>query len=210
MNITKITNEYIDNHPSVRDCIGKKMINYSALARTITKETKLSKDNFDAIVIACRRYAEKAVRTEAQEEQIMRVLKSSKLEVKTKIAVAILSKSANPENLLKLEREAKKSAENFHLIEGTKSITVLLPQEFLEKVKKLFRHSIINIHTNLVEVIVKSPEEIEFTQGFTAYLCSLLNEHNINIVELSSCWTDTLIVIEEKDLSNALKVLSMK
>jgi len=209
MNITKITNEYIDNHPSTRDCIRKRLINYSALARSIIKNAKLSRDNFDAIVIACRRYAEKS-KDEIQEEQIVNLLKSSKLEVKTKIAVAILNKTANAENLLRLEHEAKKSAENFHLIEGTKSITVLLPQEFLEKVKKLFGHSIINIHPDLVEIIVKSPKEIEFTQGFTAYLCSLLNENNINIVELSSCWTDTLIVIEEKDLSSALKVLSVK
>lgn len=210
MNITKITNEYINNHPSIRDCIKKKAINYSALARIILKEAKLTKENFDAIVIACRRYAEKESRLDIQEEQIIRILKSSKLEVKTKIAVAILYKTANTEKLLSLEREAKKSAENFHLIEGTNSITILLPQELLGKLKKLFKYSILKIHPELVELIVKSPKEIEFTHGLVAYLSSLLAEHNINIVELASCWTDTIIVIEEEDLSNALKVLSIK
>jgi len=35
MNIAKVTKSYIKKHPSIKDCIYKGVVNYSALAREI-------------------------------------------------------------------------------------------------------------------------------------------------------------------------------
>jgi len=59
-NITKLTEQYIAEHPSVKDCLKKGLINYSSLTRKLCKDLNLDlKKNFDAILIACRRYHRK-------------------------------------------------------------------------------------------------------------------------------------------------------
>ena len=49
VNITKITENYINKHPSVKDCVKNKLINYSSLTRQIAKNENIDlKKNFDA------------------------------------------------------------------------------------------------------------------------------------------------------------------
>ena len=110
-------------------------------------------------------------------------------------------------NLLDLEKEAKKALETFHIIEGATAITIITSSDFGKKVNKIFINKIIKENVNLVEVILKSPKQIETTSGVVSYLYSLLGENNINIYETLSCWTDTIFLIEEKDLSKVMEFL---
>ena len=56
-NITKLTEHYISEHPSIKDALKKGLINYSKLTRQIAEDMDIElKKNFDAILIACRRY----------------------------------------------------------------------------------------------------------------------------------------------------------
>ena len=52
-----------------------------------------------------------------------------------------------------------------------------------------------------------SAKQIETTSGVISYLYSLLGENNINILETLSCWTDTIFLVEEKDLSRVMEFL---
>ena len=110
-------------------------------------------------------------------------------------------------NLLDIEKEAKKILETFHIIEGATAITVITSNELAKKVKQVFRNKIIKENTNLVEVILKSPKQIETTAGIVSYIYSLLGENGINIIETLSCWTDTIFLVEEKDLSRIMEFL---
>ncbi|MDO8428317.1 MAG: hypothetical protein Q7S92_03830, partial [Candidatus Diapherotrites archaeon] len=60
---------------------------------------------------------------------------------------------------------------------------------------------------NLVEISLQSPENIQEVPGIVAYLYSLFAEHNLNILETMSFWTDTIFVIRENDLTQALNVI---
>ena len=208
VNITKLTEAYIAEHPFVKDCLKKGLINYSSLTRQICIDLDLNpKKNFDAVLIACRRYYNK-IKTEATtEKKILDILKNSKIEVKNKINSFVLEKDIVISNLLDLEREAKKSFETFHIIEGANAITIITSNDFGKKVKKVFMNKIIKEKTNLVEVILKSPKQIDTTSGVIAYIYSLLGENSINIYETLSCWTDTIFLIEEKDLSKVMEFL---
>ncbi len=207
MNITKITEQYVAEHPFVKDCLKKGLINYSSLTRQICLDLNLDKKNFDAVLIACRRFYKK-IKTEATiEKNITEILKNSKIEVKNKITSLVLEKDIIVPNLLGLEQEAKKILETFHIIEGTTSIVIITSNEFAKKVKKVFRNKIIKENTNLAEVILKSPKKIETTSGVISYIYSLLGENNINIFETLSCWTDTIFLVEEKDLSRVMEFL---
>ena len=208
VNITNLTEEYISEHPYVKDCLKKGLINYSSLTRQICSDVNLNlKKNFDAVLIACRRYFRK-IRSEATtEKKIIDILKNSKIEVKNKINSIILEKNIVFANLLELEKEAKKFLETFHIIEGTASITIITTDDFSKKAKQVFRNKIIKEYTNLVEVILKSPREIVTTAGVISYIYSLLGENDINVVDTLSSWTDTIFLVEEKDLSRVMEFL---
>jgi hypothetical protein len=208
VNITKLTEDYISEHPFVKDCLKKGLINYSSLTRQICLDLKLNvKKNFDAVLIACRRFYRK-IKTEAtMEKGILAILKNSKVEVKNKISAIVLEKDIVFSNLLDIEKEAKKFLETFHIIEGTTTITVITSSDFGKKVKQIFRNKVIKENTNLVEVILKSPKQIETTSGVISYIYSLLGENNINVFETLSCWTDTIFLVEEKDLSKVMEFL---
>ena len=207
-NITKLTESYIAEHPFVKDCLKKGLINYSSLTRQICQDLSLdAKKNFDAILIACRRFYNKIKKEPTVEKRILEILRKSKIEVKNKINSIVLEKDIVFSNLLDIEKEAKKSLETFHVVEGATAITIITSDEFAIRVKQAFRNKIIRENKNLVEVILKSPKEIETTSGVISYLYSLLGENGINVYETLSCWTETIFLVEEKDLSRIMELL---
>ena len=207
-NITKLTENYIMQHPSVKDCVKNGLINYSSLSRQILSELGLNpKKNFDAILIACRRTKSKLRKEEELEKKILKILKESKIEIKNKIIAVVVEKDIYFETLINLEKEMRKRKEVFRVIEGASAITIITSEDFLESIKKNFKNKIILENKNLAEITIKSPEEMETTPGAFAYLCSLFGENNINIVETLSCWTDTIFLVDEKDTGKVMGLL---
>lgn len=207
-NITKLTEGYIAEHPFVKDCLKKGLINYSSLTRQICLDLNLdAKKSFDAVLIACRRFYNKIKSEATAEKKILEILKNSKIEVRNKINAIVLEKGIFFPNLLEIEKEAKKSNETFHIVEAATAITIITSDDFAKKIKQIFRNKILKENENLVEVVLKSPKELETTAGVISYLYSLLGENRINIVETLSCWTDTIFLVEEKDLSRVMELL---
>lgn len=208
MNIQKLTEEYIKEHPSIKDNLAKDLINYSKLSRKIAKDKGLEiKKNFDAILIAIRRYFEKIESEGWAEDKIIGILKKSRIEIKNKIVVVVLEKEIFVDNLLSLEKEIKKKDMTFDMVEGASSITIITSQEFLDKIQKSFKNNIIKIIEDLIEITIRSPREIETTYGVIPHLYSLFGERGINIHETMSCWTDTILVIKEEDVGKAMEIL---
>ena len=207
-NITNLTESYILEHPSIKDCLKSGLINYSSLSRQIASELNLDiKRNFDAILIACRRFKRKLKKEQIHENSILKILKESKIEIKNKIIAIVLEKDIFFENLINLEKEIKKRKEIFRIIEGISAITIITSEDFLNLIKKYFKNKIISENRNLAEITIKSPKEIETTPGTYAYLCSLFGEKNINIVETLSCWTDTIFLVREEEVGKAMSLL---
>jgi len=207
-NITKITEDYIAQHPLIKECVKKGLINYSSLTRLICSDLGLDvKSNFDAILIACRRYYSKIKKEPSAEKKILEILQQSKIEVKNKISAIVLEKGVVMNNLFAIQKEAKKLDATFQIVEGASAITVIASDEFAVNVKQAFKNKIIKENSSLVEVILKSPKLIETTAGVTSYLYSLLGDRNVNIYETLSCWTDTIFLIDEKDIGIVMQIL---
>ncbi len=205
LNITKETEQYIKEHPSIKDCLKKGLINYSALARQICSERKIK--NFDAVLVAERRLFSKLKKERAVEKEIIDLLRRSKVDVKSKMVVAVVDKNVFFDNLIDLQKNIKKYEEDVHIVQGVSTMTIITTRDFLSEIKELFRRNLIKLDTDLVEIIVRSPKEIEGIAGVISYLYSLLSDNNINVIESMSSWTDTIFVIDEKDLLKALNVL---
>ncbi len=206
---TELTEQYIAEHPSIKDCLIKGVLNYSKLSRKIAKDLNIqNKTSMEAILIACRRYEQKIKKQKPLENKIINLFKESELEIKTKIVVVIVEKGFYTKKLSQVEEKIRTNADLFYALEGTKAMTIIISEKNLPDLEKLFKKHIKKISKNWAMIIIKSPEDIESTPGSLAYLYSLFGEKGINIGETLSCWTDTMLLIEEKDVPKAMDFLS--
>jgi len=205
---TELTEKYLAEHPSIKDCLKVGIINYSKLSRKISKELNIEKQtSIEAILIACRRYETKIKNEKIFENEILKILKQSELEIKNKIIVCILDKRKYLDKIIDMEKKVQKKVDTFYAIEGSKVFTIITTEKYLEDLEAFFSSSIIKITKDLVMITLKSPKELENTPGVNAYVYQRFREHGININEQMSCWTDTIIVISEDDIAIAMKFL---
>ncbi len=206
---TELTHAYLNSHPSIKDCLSYGIINYSKLSRKIAIDLDIEKQTtIEAILIACRRFTHKLQQKTIREQQIRMILQKSELEIKNKILVAIIDKNVYIQNLLSIEKKIRSKADMFYAIEGTKVFTLILSQKYQEELIHLFGDRIIKQTTHLAMITIKSPKDLEKTPGVIAYITSLLGEHDINVVESMSCWTDTIYVVSEEDIPKIMKFLT--
>ncbi len=211
MNMAKSTFEYLENHPSVKDCLKKGLINYSSLARKIASELKEDKESsFDAILIACRRFAEKYKGGGDSEKRILALLKKGRFEIHNKVSVIIFSHSVGLEGIFKVSGKAMDSADNFHLIQGTKTITVVVDDSFASDIAGSLKHFVVEYRKGLVQITHKTSEDVESTPGFLNHLTSIFSDNGVNIYEAMSSWTDTIFLIDEKDAPKVFSILGFK
>lgn len=201
------TREYIDSHPSIRDCISKDLINYSSLARQIIKDTELK--NEEAILAACRRYAMKLSKSDF-EGQIISLLKESNLEIKSGICIVIAKNDwVVLRNLEDIVRKILGEKSALQIIQSSNAITVMCEEKHLPSIQRAIgMEYIIRVREGLAEITVKSPNRIEDIPGAFAFICSALSESGINLVEAVSCYTDTIFVVEKNVVMEAFQILS--
>lgn len=202
------TVEYIKEHPFIKHCLKRGLINYSALARMIAHELSIEKKTSnEAILVAARRFKEKLQKEQAHEGKIRAILTQSEIEIKNKIVVFILERNFTWETIQGIEKRVRSSAGTFYLLEGSDNYTLIIQERFSSDVTDRLRHKVIKTHKQLALINFKSPKTIENTHGVLAYLTSLFAENGVNVVEFLSCWTDTLFVIDADAVGKAIDFL---
>lgn len=204
---TELTERYISEHRSVKDCLKKGLINYSALSRLIAKDLGLeNKTSKEAILIAARRFKEK-IKSKSLEDDIIALFKDSNIEIKNNVVRYIIDKTTYPDSLIDIEKTIKKDKGLFFSIEGAKTIIIIIQKQDKSLVEQKFKHNIIDKKTNLSLVTVTS-KGIAAVPGAVNYISGLFFENEINIEEFMSCHDDTLIVINSSDIEKIMKCLN--
>jgi hypothetical protein len=212
----ELTEKYISEHPSIKDCLGKGVINYSKLSRNIAKDIGEGegsgkgtgrKASIEAILVACRRYARRLRDAKSGEDAIIQVLRGSELEIRNKVVISITDKNIYGDSLLDLKKKAWKDRGTFYAIEGSRSFTLMFSERYAEDVEDAFKRNIQKTIPGLAMIVIKSPVEIETTPGILGYLYSKFADRGINISQTMSCHTDTIFVISESDVPAAMKFL---
>jgi hypothetical protein len=203
-----VTRRYIDEHPSVRDCLSLDIINFTALARLIQREKGLK--NEEAVTVACRRYQRQMSLSTPQDEALLKVVRGSRLEVRTR--VAIITTRNDWEALLKVDAVAgellKDRRHLLQLIQAPSALTVLLEDDLLADVlPTLGKDYVLGVSRGLAALTVRSPKTIMEVPGVLAFLSAALSRRGINCLEIASSYTDSTFVLRERDLLNAFQVL---
>jgi len=199
--------EYLDAHPTLGDAIRLRIGNYSAIARRISEDLGLPAT--DAILAACRRYP-RGRSESAREVGVLRVMRKSRIETRTKVAAVTLSQGADVlQRLGDVVEELLDESLLCRVIQVSRGTVVIVDEESVPRVLRQLREAqLISVRKNLVEVAVTSPESIEETPGLLRHLSGVLAAQGINIVEALSCYTDTIFVLHDDDLTPALGALT--
>ncbi|MBW3002643.1 ACT domain-containing protein [Candidatus Woesearchaeota archaeon] len=205
---TELTVDYIKEHPCIKSCLKKGLINYSSLARLVAKDLNIEKKTSkEAILIAARRFHDKLKKEAGHEKKIESLLSKSELEIKNKIVVFILEKNINFDIVEQVQKQVKHENGTFYLLEGSRSYTLITQERYAGIIDKKFKLKIAKKNTGLAMVDLKSPKDIETTVGVLSYLTALFAENGVNIVEFFSCWIDTLFIIPSNDVSKVINFL---
>lgn len=208
-NVADETRRYLDGRPSIRDCLRYDIVNFTALARRIRRETGL--ESQEAVEIACRRYR-RQMQDEAHQEDLLRaVVRASHLELRSHVAsitvagdLAFLGRV-----LVSSERSLVRRDRILQLFEGSGSVTILCEEAILAPILGMIpRESIISIRRRLSVVSVRSPEEVLVTPRVLSFLADAIGRWGINCVEMISVYTDTHFALRSADALRAYEILS--
>jgi predicted regulator of amino acid metabolism with ACT domain len=136
------------------------------------------------------------------------VIAKSMVNVRTDVARLSLKKNAK---LLKASRNiVSRYQKGFvQVLEGLSTITLVYDSSLHEKIVSKFpSKDIIYENANMAAIIVKSPREISSTPGCIATILQQISRRGINIDEVISCYTDTIIVIKPGDVGRAFESLT--
>ncbi|MGQ9679396.1 MAG: DUF7523 family protein [Candidatus Bathyarchaeia archaeon] len=186
--IAERVRETIRMRPSLIDALKMRIVNYSALARMLTRE--LGDVSLEAVKAAVIRIADELYKDSSlQEEKVLSILRESNVRLQDKIAVLISPEILDIPYLV----TAYLTDSYVYIVDQTK-LKVKIP----EYVKRT---------SNLTALILISPQRVENTPGFVAFMTQLLASRRINIIEFISCSTNTVIVLDSKDALNAFTLI---
>ena len=191
---------------AMQEALYKRYANLSALAKVLqrTIEERFGKKaSITAIVSALKRTRE---RIRSRLENIYPVIARSSVSVKTNVAkVSFSSHSAG----LAL-RLLQKFEENFiHLSKSLKSITLIFDESIYPQIaRSVTSIGVFESKKGLAAITVHSPREIVQTPGCVHMIYGTLVKAGVNVEDTTSCYTDTIIVVDMGDVERAFSSLT--
>ena len=186
--VARLVREAIQMRPSLLDALKMGIVNYSALARMLQEE--IGEGSTDAVKAAVIRIAgDLSKERRLQEEEVRGILKESKIRLQDKIAVLISPIKMDISYLV-----AAYLTDSYVYIVDQTGLAKDIPEQ-------------VQVMSNLVALVLLSPDRVETTPGFVAFIAQLLGGHDINIIEFISCFTNTIIVLGTRDALKAFSLL---
>ncbi len=205
----------VSGKPSIVDGLRQGVINFSALADMIKEQVMeivgRKSVNVDSIKMALMRYADELKsRKQLLEKQIAEVTANSILELKNDVAVLTI----NQKGLLIRFDQIFKSLNSFRflqLTQGTETFTVVTDLQSKDKIVEVVgENNIVLEIEDQSAIVIISPKQIIDVPGVIAYITDLLSSNGVNITQIISCYTDTLLIVDREDALKAYQILENK
>jgi len=209
---SEIVRRLVDADPCVQECLARGIANYSELARRIKpvaeKEAGRSA-SLEAIKAALVRYASKLRErgTQTPQRRLLEVLAKSALELRTGVTVATVKLHALPQ-LAEAAAELAGRTRLLFLMQSISSVTITVSSEYFDYIeRRVGRENFIEIYPDQAVLVIVSPPSVVETQGFVAHITSILARNGININQIESVYTDTILVLSLDDALKAFQLL---
>lgn len=206
MNIAQAVRDYIDARPPIQEAYRLGIINAAALARRIQDEVGI--DRPDAVLAACRKYT--ADGPIEQAATLRQALRQSQLEIRT--GVGLVSFEPGWERLAAAARIMGElgDGDRVHVLNGWSGLQIVAEEALLEEaIPKMRQEMLVDERRGLVEINIRSPEDIEAVPGFIAAISQALAQRGIRIVDATTCGNDHIFVMEATALRDAVDALHL-
>ncbi len=197
--------------PCIAACIDLGVANYSATARLLADHAARLGDRVSNAAAKMRllRWRDKRGKQGCHGltcEKLLRLLASTRVELREGIAVLSVEKASFP-RLESLIPKLMVEARLLHILQSINAITIIIDEEHLEEVKRALGDPLEELIGQAALILV-SPREILDTPGFIAYITNLLAVNNVNITQVVSCYTDTTIIVSASDAEKAYTLVT--
>ena len=204
MNTSEATRQALGRYPYLDRYMDMGVVNNRGLARLILSDVakKLgTRPNIQSVVTALRRMP-KTKKPLAR--RLDAILSDSSVNLRYDMAALTMSVGQKEMETIK-EKVLTEGA--YILLQGMESLTIVAEEETIEKIRELMGKELLDAHSNLAIVVVKSPREITKTPGVLAHFANILALENINIVEMMSTHAETAFIVEERDALKTIEIL---
>ena len=204
--------EIVDSDPFLQQCLAKRLANFSEVARRIKPlvEARLGRRvSTESVKMALIRYAERLSRSQGLPvAKVMSVLARSVVELRMGVGLATFRLHVLP-SILRAVVNLVPKARFFSLMQTPISVTVIADDETVgELVSAVGGEGLVDLRRGQAAIVIVSPREIIETPGVMAYVASLLAQHGVNILQVESCYTETVLIVGREDAEKALHALT--
>jgi len=208
--ISRIVQELIDKDVSIQHALEKGYGNYSAIARMLkpmVEEILSRRVKLESVITAVKRA--RVTYKPAYYFDVISVIADSTINLRTDVAKISIEKTRRNMEMVRKILTGFSQEEYIQIVEGMRTITLLLDQKLVERIKSNFSlENILEEKNNLVAIIITSPQKIVETPGCITSFYNALSRIHINIEETLSCSTETIMVLKLNDISRALAALT--
>ncbi len=201
--IASLVREAVERDPCLWYCMREGIVNLSAAARRISSRIEEEwglKPSLAAVKMALSRLARS--RGGGGLGRIARVLAGSTLVIQDRVAVVTTGREALP----RLLSEARLWEARFlQVTQSLRAASIVVSEEDLDRILEATGGG--EVLRGQAALIMISPPEIVSTPGVVALITSYLDFHGINITQIISCSTDTIIVLDSGRATEAFKAL---
>lgn len=199
MSLAQECRDVASRYPFVLDGLREGVVNYRAVARHIKPEVedRVGRDvDIEAVTTAVRRYGEE-LQDDDDGEGARSVLADSRVSLR-----------GNVVSITATEYGDLPDVEGFvHLVRGRDYTTVVVDDDEADAVGDAVEGEVVERVGDLTCITVESPDEIVDVPGVLTRMVSRFSSEEINIVDITSCYTETIIVVEKRDAVKALETL---
>lgn len=200
MSLAEDCRKVVAGDPTLRDALRAGIVNYRALARHVKPDVERrhgSEVDIEAVTSALRRYGDEIGDRDDVRERADAVLADSRVSLRGNV-VSITATAVG---------DVDGGAGFFHRVDGDDSATVVTDDTNVDDLRDEIAGDVIEETTGLTALTVESPETIVDAPGVLARMVSRFMAEQINIVDVTSCHTETIIVVDKRDAVAALEAL---
>jgi len=204
--ISSLVEEIILSDYRILNAVKMGFANNRSLARLIQKDVSDRvgyNAALEAIAVSIQRTGGKL--RGAEEQPHMDIFSKSQLSLRDNIQLLYLSAGS-------IFREPKYDTlidanRGFYVkIQGIGSMTILADDEGLEQMK-IRKEDVLSRKIDLSAIVITSPKEIVDTPGVIAHLMAALGASKINVVEVTSSYDTTFLIVDRKDSLPAIETV---
>ncbi len=195
--------------PCIARCVKLGVANYTAAARLLQESLERLGDGASTAAIKMRLIR---WRSRAPDhcygltcERLARLLAGTRIELREGVSVLTVPKALF-QRVEGLVPRLMVEARLFNILQGVSGVTIIVDEEHAAAIRDAVGDTLEELRGQAALILV-SPREILDTPGFIAYISTLLAVNNINITQIVSCYTDTIILVSQGDAPRAYRVL---